>query len=279
MVHLFFIFIDIIDCGQPSPPPNGSVTYGNTQYGSVITYACSSGYTLIGSPNNTCSSAGNWTAPTPTCQQLDHCPNITIRNGFMRANNSMGRGLFRTGTTVLFTCDVGYRLSGSPKLVCRPNATWGNNAPTCILNETVIPSPESGFSSSNTIIPPSVPMSSTSNIIIMSSIIKSSSTSMATVFTTLRASVSKASVSSSSSFMATSNNVISQNTVSVSVSPSNSVIPIINEPIFTQTQLIILIVACGLFACAITAIITLVILIMCKTRRKEGRNISNTVCK
>ena len=197
---------------------------------------------------------------------MEHCPNVTINNGSMRADNNTSSGPFQIGTIVLFTCDVGFRLSGSPRLVCRHDDTWDNNPPTCIPNETVIPPSVSGFSSSNTII--------------MSSTVESSSTSMATVFTTLLSSASGASVSlASSSLMAMSSNLISQNTVSVSVSPSNSVIPIINEPIFTQTQLIILIVACGLFACAITAIITLVILIMCKTRRKEGRNISNTVCK
>ena len=47
----------------------------------------------------------------------------TLTNGRLRLSNS---------TTVIYTCDTGYRLSGASTRHCTANGVWTENVPECI---------------------------------------------------------------------------------------------------------------------------------------------------
>ena len=63
--------IYIIDCGDPPPPDNGTVTLtisGNTKVGSTATQACKPGYDLhSGTVNISCGVGGSWSALPAIC--------------------------------------------------------------------------------------------------------------------------------------------------------------------------------------------------------------------
>lgn len=55
-----------VNCGRPDVDYNG-VVYGNDWWvGSVVRYACRSGFMLVGSPTRSCQPNGLWT-PKPMC--------------------------------------------------------------------------------------------------------------------------------------------------------------------------------------------------------------------
>lgn len=56
------------DCGPLASPDHGSVTTtGGTTLGATATYACDSGYSLVGSASRSCQSDGTWDGSAPTC--------------------------------------------------------------------------------------------------------------------------------------------------------------------------------------------------------------------
>ena len=57
----------VLDCGQPPSIGYGSPgTPTSTTFGGTVTYSCTSGYILSGSPTVTCLSSGSW-GTRPTC--------------------------------------------------------------------------------------------------------------------------------------------------------------------------------------------------------------------
>ena len=52
--------------------PNGVACFDGNVLGSILTYQCDEGYTLIGNVNQTCLSDGNWSGEIPKCQ-IPHC--------------------------------------------------------------------------------------------------------------------------------------------------------------------------------------------------------------
>jgi len=60
-----------VDCGEPMPPSNGTVTVlSGTLYGAEVSYECNTGFKLDGNASNVCNLTGQWEQGTPTCQPL-----------------------------------------------------------------------------------------------------------------------------------------------------------------------------------------------------------------
>jgi CUB/sushi domain-containing protein len=80
-----------VDCGQPAPaPPNGSLTVGQTTYGSTATYACDSGFDLVGTAEVACLETGLWSGGAPSCvpQEPVYCDVLYRLNGQFRVSDA-----------------------------------------------------------------------------------------------------------------------------------------------------------------------------------------------
>ena len=65
---------DPVYCPEPKPIRNGgmSLSTNSTEYGSVLTYYCTSPrYVLVGRPKLVCSEDGSWNGRTPSCRSKD----------------------------------------------------------------------------------------------------------------------------------------------------------------------------------------------------------------
>ena len=63
-----------ITCGSPGSISNGAVSpSGSTHnYGTTVTFACNTGYRLVGGATRTCQANSQWSGTVPTCQS-EYC--------------------------------------------------------------------------------------------------------------------------------------------------------------------------------------------------------------
>uniref|UniRef100_F6Z4F9 Sushi domain-containing protein n=1 Tax=Ciona intestinalis TaxID=7719 RepID=F6Z4F9_CIOIN len=102
--------------------------------GQSYTYACRSGYRLVGTATIQCTSSG-WAKRTPYCSRGKH-NRVTVgkcrRPGRVRyASFRPYRSWYTAGTNVTYTCRRGYALTGQSILTCQSNSSWSPNRPTC----------------------------------------------------------------------------------------------------------------------------------------------------
>ena len=57
----------VVDCGFPSTVFEASLSIQQTTFGSTVSYACFTGYTLVGNEQRTCQANGEWTEG-PVCE-------------------------------------------------------------------------------------------------------------------------------------------------------------------------------------------------------------------
>ena len=64
------VYFAVLDCGEPEPLPNGSVSFNSTVYGSMATHSCAEGYELTaGNPLMQCQADGEWSSAVPRCER------------------------------------------------------------------------------------------------------------------------------------------------------------------------------------------------------------------
>ncbi|XP_019402047.1 PREDICTED: complement receptor type 2-like [Crocodylus porosus] len=97
--------------------------------GSVVTYSCRPGYTLIPGviPRITCLNNFTWSKVPEFCERL-YCPNPAIENG---ALISVSRKEHVFGNRVEFHCHFGYVLRGSSSVHCGGDGMWHPPLPFC----------------------------------------------------------------------------------------------------------------------------------------------------
>ena len=69
-LHVIFLILIVVDCGNLTDPANGRVTLTETTFGQTATYSCNTGYNLVGNSTRTCQATGEWSRSAPTCQGL-----------------------------------------------------------------------------------------------------------------------------------------------------------------------------------------------------------------
>ncbi|XP_078494241.1 sushi, von Willebrand factor type A, EGF and pentraxin domain-containing protein 1-like isoform X2 [Ciona intestinalis] len=97
--------------------------------GRTYTYACRSGYSLVGTATIQCTSSG-WAKRAPYCSRVTvgKCRRSgRVRYGSLRPYRSW----YTAGTSVTYTCRRGYALTGQSILTCQSNSSWSHNRPTC----------------------------------------------------------------------------------------------------------------------------------------------------
>lgn len=114
-----------IPCDPLTNPANGGVSISNqSQFPSIASFTCDSGYSLAGVSTQTCQTDGTWDAPPPTCDP-DPCLSAPAATFF--GTFDAGCAGSPSGTTCALTCDTGY--TASADAVCTLGV-W--DSPTCI---------------------------------------------------------------------------------------------------------------------------------------------------
>ena len=115
----------IVSCGDPSVPNNGYTNGSIFTYQSIVQYYCNEGYQLSGSSSAQCTANGDWNITLPNCT-LVNCGDPGIPdNGTRNGDN------FYYNSTVTYSCNTGYNLTGTATLTCLSNGTWNESIPTC----------------------------------------------------------------------------------------------------------------------------------------------------
>ncbi|NXL96154.1 DAF1 protein, partial [Alectura lathami] len=101
-------------CPMPPAISNGNHDgHGKADFtmGTYVTYSCNPGYYLAGNIAHTfCKASGNWSRPSPRCEEVT-CPRPpNIANG-LHSGQSTAR--FPQGTTVYYGCKAGFELVGN----------------------------------------------------------------------------------------------------------------------------------------------------------------------
>ncbi|KAH1170647.1 hypothetical protein KIL84_006265 [Mauremys mutica] len=95
----------------------------------IVVFECDPGYTLSGSPETQCQDDGRWDPPVPVCERMLQCPSPpAIANG---KPSSRDLAVFTTGTSVNYSCEPGYSLTGQASIYCTASGTWSPPPPRC----------------------------------------------------------------------------------------------------------------------------------------------------
>ncbi|XP_038067159.1 sushi, von Willebrand factor type A, EGF and pentraxin domain-containing protein 1-like [Patiria miniata] len=138
-----------VPCGMPPSIRNAvhintdiSLTVADHVFGAVAQYTCVEGYKMASSDTLVCQSSGTWNTTNMSCE-IRHCPPPTaIDNGQAIGDTHTFR------STVHYTCDAGYEITGSANLTCLADETWHPSTPNCthISCPEIIASPDTTIS-------------------------------------------------------------------------------------------------------------------------------------
>ncbi|XP_023687916.2 CUB and sushi domain-containing protein 2 isoform X1 [Paramormyrops kingsleyae] len=127
----------VVSCGMPASPINGSVTGRDYTVGTKATYHCNPGYQLT-SPYTVsivCQDSGRWSpadAP-PHCEPV-MCPDI----GHTAVDYGRWRLIYGTlnqyDSMMMLICDPGYYYRGQRVIRCQANGTWDYPEPRPVCN-------------------------------------------------------------------------------------------------------------------------------------------------
>ncbi|XP_078661525.1 P-selectin-like [Branchiostoma floridae x Branchiostoma belcheri] len=140
-----------VRCPLLTTPAHGTKT-GDNLYQDVVTFACESGYELVGAASTTCQATATWSHSIPTCTRYElvgaasvtcqaegtwsdnvptctpvPCPSLSpLDNGVHTGSHSNSYG-----DVAYFQCDAGFHLLGSSVRACQADRTWSGCSPTC----------------------------------------------------------------------------------------------------------------------------------------------------
>ncbi|XP_053106930.1 P-selectin isoform X3 [Hemicordylus capensis] len=124
---------EAVKCSRLHKPDNGYVTCshprGEFAYGSSCDFFCNPGFQLEGLKTLECMALGNWTEQPAYCKAVQ-CPTLeTPDNG--KENCSHPHGHFAYNSSCIFSCNSGFELAGSEKIVCTDQGNWTEDIPIC----------------------------------------------------------------------------------------------------------------------------------------------------
>ncbi|XP_018616112.1 sushi, von Willebrand factor type A, EGF and pentraxin domain-containing protein 1-like isoform X2 [Scleropages formosus] len=118
-------------CGSAGDILNGYFEYeGEALFGDRAFAMCKEGYRLKGDRYMQCGNNG-WEGKVPTCEQSTAeitCPSPAVENALRTDGDTLE---FRAGDALGFTCQPGYDLHGSQKIICGPDEKWIPELPVC----------------------------------------------------------------------------------------------------------------------------------------------------
>ncbi|XP_069024432.1 beta-2-glycoprotein 1-like [Embiotoca jacksoni] len=149
MLTFFLLFFTIVTSKQDNvcsrPNLGGNVVVAGLQRyfnpGDELVLSCEQGYTPSSGPRTiVCTTSGHWTINRFMCKPKQ-CPYPEpLFNGQMYYENTMYQ------STINYTCDEGYILTGSSSVLCQADGTWSTPAPDCTpVKCGVAPVPQFGM--------------------------------------------------------------------------------------------------------------------------------------
>uniref|UniRef100_A0A3Q2DEX0 Complement factor H-like n=1 Tax=Cyprinodon variegatus TaxID=28743 RepID=A0A3Q2DEX0_CYPVA len=138
-IDIYFSFLQITekDCGPPPPEPH--MTFDDSEgtlFGSKVRTLCEEGYRISGSSFRHCYASG-WFG-RGSCNIVT-CPIPTeVENGTISWESDKKP---EYGQIINFTCNPGYRLNGSERIMCSKTGKYDPLPPTCIVS-TSTPRPK-----------------------------------------------------------------------------------------------------------------------------------------
>ncbi|XP_067930927.1 sushi, von Willebrand factor type A, EGF and pentraxin domain-containing protein 1-like [Watersipora subatra] len=109
-----------VDCGKPPEVENGqpSNLYGNTTFGSILTYECIGlEYRMLGPEFVRCTEDGSWSAP-PLCYKVNCGPPPIVLNSKRQESGH------EHNDTVDYVCHDGYTMEGENSVSCQSTGYW-----------------------------------------------------------------------------------------------------------------------------------------------------------
>lgn len=116
---------EIVKCSRPLNLRNGGYDGFVLDYNTTWTATCRNGYLLIGDSERTCLANGTWSGPEPLCRRVDCGALDPIKFGEVTYNKTT------YGAVSLYTCNLGYTLSGEQERVCQSDGLWTEQEPIC----------------------------------------------------------------------------------------------------------------------------------------------------
>jgi len=121
------------ECSEPDTIANGKFEYNNypgwPSHICNVVYTCDPGFTLKGNRNLYCYK-GEWTAFAPTCEAVI-CPALDApTDGSMSYVDIAPRN--QMDSIISFSCNDNFELVGQESVVCLPDGTWCEEAPSCV---------------------------------------------------------------------------------------------------------------------------------------------------
>ncbi|KAI0213951.1 hypothetical protein LSAT2_000966 [Lamellibrachia satsuma] len=129
-------YIEAKYCGQ-APLNGNSYIESSTgvQFGDTVTYTCYGGYRVL-KTTISCGESGQW-EDAPTSFAIKCTPLSMITSGKKETLFGDGESY---GSVEKFTCNEGYKLTGSPVVICRNDGTWsGSDQIQCQKLECHVP--------------------------------------------------------------------------------------------------------------------------------------------
>ncbi|XP_052243416.1 uncharacterized protein LOC127853188 isoform X4 [Dreissena polymorpha] len=119
----------IKDCNLTKPISHGSCFANTTTYQSKAECLCDAGYTLHGENFTECLSDGSWSDANITCIIKDCIPPPSLLNG----SRTQGKTTFNS--SIEYSCNNGYDITGNNIIVCLENGIWSKLEATCIIKD------------------------------------------------------------------------------------------------------------------------------------------------
>ncbi|NXE92791.1 CR1L protein, partial [Menura novaehollandiae] len=139
---------EVIPCEPPPEITNGEHSGGDKElfvYGESVTYRCHSArrgerpFSLVGDASIFCTTTDNlngvWSSPAPECKVVT-CEHPRVENGKLLSGY---RPHYTYGDTVVFDCNLHYRLNGSGASTCGDSGLWEPPLSLCQLSSCTDP--------------------------------------------------------------------------------------------------------------------------------------------
>ncbi|XP_050051584.2 sushi, von Willebrand factor type A, EGF and pentraxin domain-containing protein 1-like [Dermacentor andersoni] len=123
-----------VSCGHPGDVPGGRLLDAVFLFPRQVRYQCNKGYRMVGEANLYCQSDGTWNRAKPECHIVDCGPLDGMANGAVRLLGT------QYGSKAEFTCNEGFKLTGTNTRTCEADGQWSDESPRC--EEIWCPAPD-----------------------------------------------------------------------------------------------------------------------------------------